>query len=333
MHNDPLLAERLVEYELGLLEDPQRQELAARLTAEPALAGAHDAVRRILRPVAAWEAPVPPGDLVDRIMQQVQATTPLEYVAATSPIGRMGPIGHISDDGPRTRPMFSLGELVALAACIFLVLSVFTPGMMSARSRQLQTLCANNIAGLGRGLFSYAADHNGSLPRTRQSQPVNWIRQPNRTHLGPAIRLRFIAPRSLFCPTSPTAGTADDVASNEQAMLRFLQRTGLRFYSVQNANGPSLRITTRPSLPLAADANPMFANGRFHPDLDWKSNSRAHDNRGQNVLYLDGSNRFLRQPVIAPGSTSADNIWKVEDISDYTGSESRHSATDTFLTP
>lgn len=336
MRNDPLPAEQLVEYELGLLEDPQRQELAAVLAADPALRARLESTRNIIHAVNRWEAPEPPAGMVDAIMQRVGSTSPLEYVAGSSTI----------DPDPNaqfeSRPMFSLGEMVALAACILLVVSVFTPGMMSVRSRQLQSLCADNLAGLHRGWASYAAANDGAIPVTAQPQPPNWLNQPNRIRLRPAIRLRFIAPASLLCPTSDQKPDADNtdrnIDPNQQSMLQFLQRSGLPFYSIQNMNGrnsggQAMRIGGPFRMPLASDANPVLANGRFHPDVDWRTNSTAHVGRGQNVLFVDGSTQFLKTPMVEPSGGAADNIWKAEHVSEYTGVETAQSATDAFLTP
>lgn len=338
MRNDPLPAEQLVEYELGLLEDPQRQELAAMLAADPVLAARLHATGEIIHAVNLWEAPEPPAGMVDAIMQRVGSTSPLEYVAASSSID--------PDPNARfdSRPLFSLGEMVALAACILLVVSVFTPGMMSVRSRQLQSLCADNMAGLGRGLFSYAADNDGAMPVAAQPQPVNWLNQPNRNRLRPLIRLRFIAPSSLLCPSSNQKPDVDDdsvdgdradrnIDPNQQSMLRFLQRTGLPFYSIQNMNGQPSQFRGQFRMPIASDANPVLADGRFHRDVDWQTNSTAHAGRGQNVLFHDGSSQFLKTPVVEPSAGAADNIWKAEHVSEYTGVEAAQSATDAFLTP
>lgn len=328
MHDNNRLAEQLVEYQLGLLQDPQLAEFEVRLAEHPELRAQLTKVRNILSPLDLLETPAASGDLVDAIMQRVETTTPLEYVAASSAI-RPDPAG-----APPSRSGFSMGELVALAACILLVLSVFTPGMMSVRSRQLQAMCANNMASFGRGLFSYATSNDGALPYAGQPQPANWMARPNRMHLQPAIRLRFIAPKSLICPTSDSDGlVSGDGAIDQEAMLRFLQRSGLRFYSIQNPNGPTLRITAQIPMPIASDANPVFENGRFNPSVGWNSNSHAHDGRGQNALFIDGSTRFLRSPMISPNAGAADNIWKAEDISEYSGMESQKTATDTFLTP
>ena len=110
----------------------------------------------------------------------------------------------------------------------------------------------------------------------------------------------------------------------------FLKNVKIRFYSPQNMNGPVPNLSAGISMPLAADPNPMFENGVFRSGANRLMNSRAHDGRGQNVLFTDGSTVFLRTPVIGERK---DNIWEVENVERYTGLETQKSATDAFLIP
>jgi prepilin-type processing-associated H-X9-DG protein len=82
--------------------------------------------------------------------------------------------------------------------------------------------------------------------------------------------------------------------------------------------------------PFAADPNPMFEGGAFAPSRESLPNSRVHNSKGQNTLFLDGSVRFLKSPVIGEPS---DNIWQAEDVDQYTGTETPTVATDAFLIP
>jgi hypothetical protein len=91
-----------------------------------------------------------------------------------------------------------------------------------------------------------------------------------------------------------------------------------------------VRITGSVSMPIASDPNPVFDGGSFRPQVGWTTNSPAHNGRGQNVLFDDGSSRFLKSPVFG---AHADNIWRAEDVDKYSGTEAQASATDAFLTP
>ncbi len=315
------IQEALTEYLLGMMDPEEATGFEDRIEKDPSLAKQAEALKHLLHPLTALAAPEPPENMVDRIMARVVSTSPLEYVAHST---HLNPV---SDHPSIRRSNFSLLQFVAVAACIAFLATVFVPGVASLRSRRMQALCAGNMASLGQGLSQYAMAHNGYLPSVGTSAQGNWLLQPNRQHLMPALRLRFVVPRALLCPTDEH-GNID----NEQALQNlqsFLRNSNLRFTSTQNMNGPVPRMTARLTMPLAADANPMFEGGRFQPLSKQSDNSQAHGGRGQNVLFMDGSTQFLPTPLFG----QKDNIWRAGQMQDYTGTEIQDSATDAFLIP
>ena len=95
-------------------------------------------------------------------------------------------------------------------------------------------------------------------------------------------------------------------------------------------------LLDNPELPILADNNPCFDDGRplfdaltrlgMHDPA--KSNSRAHRGTGQNVLTLDGRVIWKTTPN---SGVNGDNIWTLEKISDYNGREGPESKTDSHL--
>ena len=310
----------LLQYELGLLDQEQRTAFESELFSNPELARRGEALRSVLRPLDAWRAPEPSASMVDAIMSRTRETTPLQYVAAGSSLAPL------PQRRTPKRPIITLREVVALAACIALFVGVLVPGVARTRSAQLQSLCESNLASLGGGLSAYAAQYD-RLPSVGATQ--NWLNQPNRTHMGPALRIRFIQPAMLVCPTSPVAAPDGLPGDDPQA---FLNNAQIRFYSPQNMNGPAMPLRAPLNMPLAGDANPLFVHGQFLPPSGDRRdiNSRAHGGRGQNVLLMDGRVQFLPTPMFGPDH---DNIWQAENHKRYTGTEVPSSATDAFLTP
>ena len=320
--SDPVIQQQIIEHVLGLQDSRERAEFQARSADDPQLACQVNALRRALAPLEAWKAPEPCASLVEDILHRVETTSPLEYVAASTAIP---PEAAVSS--PR-RSIISLREVLALAACIGLLVSAFVPGVANMRSRQLQAMCGDNLAGFYQGVSQYAAEYDAFLPSMPDAAAANWLHQPNRHHYLPAIRMRFLAPKVIFCPSTPDKVPDDGAVLKDPAA--FLNRMSFRFYSTQNMNGPVLRFTARIRMPLAADTNPVFEGGRFHPDATRPVNSRAHGGWGQNVLFLDGSTSFLRTPVYG---NQADNIWQAENVQRYFGTETQRCATDAFLIP
>ncbi|GJM23611.1 MAG: hypothetical protein DHS20C16_00260 [Phycisphaerae bacterium] len=313
----------IIPYILGTLSEVEMASFESTLATDAVLAQKVDAARRTLAPLDAWKAPLPPTTLVDNILIQATMTTPLEYVASSS---AMSPTDSQPTGG---RNRFRLRELIAIAACIALMVSLYIPSMSSMRQKQLRNACQVNMAGFGQGLMTYANENNGNMPSVGMSPNSNWLNDPNRRHLLPAVRHRFVLPKHLICPAAD--GTIDEAATMKN-IEGFLRRTDLPFWAVPNANGPVPRINIRINVPLAADANPLFQDGKFNRGVDGTltPNSRTHGGKGQNVLFNDGSTRFIKTPIL---DQNDDNIWTANDIEEYQGTEAQQSATDAFLTP
>lgn len=313
----------IIPYVLGTLSEAEQSAFEAALSSNPDLSKQVDTARRMLSPLDAWSAPPTPSNLVDKVLIRAATTTPLEYVASST---SMEPVGSESS-GKRRR--FGMSELLGLAACIAILVGLYVPGMQSIRSHQLQALCGDNLASYGRGMSMYANESGGQLPNVGPNANSNWLNDPNRRHLLPAVRNRLVLPKHLICPAAD--GTIDEEATLKN-IEAFLRRTDLPFWAVPNANGPTPRINIRITVPLAADANPLFQQGQFQRGENGTltPNSRTHGGRGQNVLFNDGSTKFIKTPIL--GETN-DNIWLADDIEDYQGTEAQQSATDAFLTP
>jgi hypothetical protein len=315
------IQDRMLAYVCGSLDPLERATFEDRMAEDAEIARQVAALRRLLSSLDAWDTPEPSPSFVDDVIRRVERVSPLEYIAATTSVAPDRAAG------PTRRYRISLREVLTAAACITLVMSLLMPGV---RQRRNQALCEMNLAGFGQGLSQYAAMFDGALPSVGRSPNANWMQQPNRVHLVPAIQLGVLQPSHLVCPTSP-GGRID----NEAAMRdieAFVRSAGgqVQWYSYQNANGPLPHMIARIRIPVAADLNPRFPNGQFDPNVPSAANSHVHGGRGQNVLFIDQSTKFLRSPVV--GET-ADNIYEAEDVRQYTGTETQRSATDAFLIP
>ena len=90
-------------------------------------------------------------------------------------------------------------------------------------------------------------------------------------------------------------------------------------YATLNLAGPTPNL--RPTMPVAyiSDANPLFIGARFNPAIDAdRANSPAHRGKGQTVLTLDGSTKWMTKPQYGP---KRDNLWLIGGIRRYTGIE------------
>jgi hypothetical protein len=90
---------------------------------------------------------------------------------------------------------------------------------------------------------------------------------------------------------------------------------------------------------MMADLNPLFENlpenysGPLHLKINIEllsRNSINHNRRGQNVLFSDGSTRFVKNRLLG---TEQDDIFTLRSTELYEGNEVPSCETDAFLAP
>jgi len=326
----------LLDLYLGQLTPEQRVELERRIATDPALARQNEALATVFRALDCAATPTPPENLADRVAARVAAVDP-PRVVPTPDASTLD-----EEEFPRLLPrIYSLREVIAVAAMIVLAIGLGVPSVLHVRERNQRMLCSNNLAQLGRGLQTYAASFGDSLPfagwnpRHMSWQPTNDPNVetvPNRRHIYPLLPSGHVRTLWFVCPGG------DDVAMpDEQVRHRddFIESRNLS-YAYQNMAGVRPSLLDSPDLPILADNNPCFDDGRplfdaltrlgMHDPA--KSNSRAHRGAGQNILTLDGRVIWKDTPNCG---INGDNIWTLDKVREYTGREGPQSKTDSHL--
>ena len=67
---------------------------------------------------------------------------------------------------PRPRPAFTLVEVLVTVALIGILVSILAPGLVRARARARETVCAANLRSWGQAFYLYATQYDGTLPHT-----------------------------------------------------------------------------------------------------------------------------------------------------------------------
>jgi len=67
---------------------------------------------------------------------------------------------------PRPRPAFTLVEVLVTVALIGILVSILTPGLVRARARARETVCAANLRSWGQAFCLYATLYDDTLPHT-----------------------------------------------------------------------------------------------------------------------------------------------------------------------
>jgi len=320
--------ELLLDLHLGQLADEERSWVEAELLADAALRLKSDRLGKILRPLDHWTVAAAPASLADRVLAAAHAGSAARTVGLTAPN---------EGSGFRRRPLASLREVAAVAACIILLASVAFPGLASLRAQSRWSKCAGNLGSIFRGTTLYQQAFAGSLPFAGAMREASWLPgggagrpyESNSRHLYLIAKLNYgPKPDDFVCPG---CSKGEPMKADELYSFNDFARACNTTYDSLQLGGSSPNL--RPRLPIAyvSDANPLFVGGRFNETVDPSvANSPLHRGKGQNVLILDGSVVRLTSPVYG---MQQDNLWLAGNIRRYNGTEAPASPEDAFLIP
>lgn len=295
MHNDPTQLNdadaRAIDalFEEGL--DPAEAEQRLATMSGPDRARA-EAALRLLSKLETLPAPAPSPDLVPSLMARIDEVERhrRERMRVPSPLRRIRGI--------------RIPDLVTIAAVLLLAVGVGWPLAQSVRNTSMREQCERNMGSLYAGLSRYASDHAGQLPlaaglgsflhsigegdaaKDGSATKVDWRTYRHGEHLETLRELDYVGSRCLTCP-----GCAKD----RGAMALRVPAVGQRF--ILGAMPGMLVADANPALELLRDGKACAPGTR--------TSSRNHGLQGQNVLFDDGSVRWLLSPVLPNG----DSIW------------------------
>lgn len=322
------IEESLLDWHLDRLGDEDRAWIEEELRRDNQLRARSDRLGKVLQPLDAWRVAHAPPQLADNVLAHLER----------SKRAGDGPQPLPADDAGRWRfPLPRLRNLVAVAACIVFLLGVSVFGLSELRDRSQRTLCRTHLASIFGGITTYQQDFAGSLPFAGFRPGARWLptAAPGRSYASNSRHIYLLVkgsygplPKDFICAAVRAqrpmqvkdCSTYDDFAATCNIS-----------YASLNLAGPKPNLRPEARLAYVGDANPLFVNARFNASVDPdKANSPAHRRRGQNVLTLDGSARWMVRPVYGP---SRDNLWLIGNIRQYKGTEAPVRDDDVQLVP
>lgn len=321
------LVESLLDLHLNRLDEYERMALEAACRDDPELQAASDRLRQTLRPLDQWTVPTA-SNLADRVLSHIDQASRIGGGQAPLPMESVG--------RPQW-PFVSMRGLIAVAACIAILFGVFVPGISKLRYDSRRAVCANNMGSIFRGTTMYQAAFGGALPFVGGTPGAAWLPsaeadrpfESNSRHIYLLVKLNFgPEPGDFVCPGG---GSGVPMQTHDLGNCGDFGRACNISYATLNLAGPSPNLRPKKALAYISDANPLFVNARFDPNIDPdKANSFAHQGKGQTVLTLDGATRWMTTPIYGP---QKDNVWLAGNIRKYTGTETPTSRDDAQLVP
>jgi len=313
----------LMDVLLGQSDAAGQEETARRMAEDPEFRRRHDDVAHALSALRLMPAPEPPPDLTARTVGRIGSARRTEQLLDQQEIRRR-----------RFLPVFRIRDVAAVAVAALLLGAVFLPSVQTAARIHY---CSANLEKVYAGISDWTSDHGGRLPGY-PSAIRRWLPARNEPVVSNSAGLfnlvkGNLTPRDAFtCPARIRKSDPFDVRAG---MFDFPSEKFVS-YSYQYSLGPAplnLRApqirTVLDELAIMADSNPVFADGRFHPDR-MGACSDNHGGDGQNVLYADGTVRWRTSPTVG---VAGDDIYLAGSIRRYNGDEAPAGPTDSFLLP
>ena len=322
--------ELAMELAAGWCDDAQREVLTARLSSDGQFAQRVAKARGMLRLMDCCPAPEPSPQLIARTLSAVSAAARTRMLLDREAV-RTGAV---------YRPTFTLKEMGAMAALLMIVAGLLLPSAQHARQLAQDQACQAQVGQIGVAMARYANENDGQLPAMHVEQ-AGWLQDgadrpvvSNSRNLWTLIRGEY-APLYLFqCPGqggSPAGEVAQMASLSDFPSSQFID------YSYQHAiNSKPLRVSGDglpeggTAMVILADRTPVFVDGRFDPQRLTSAYSPNHGQRGQAVLHLDGRTAWANSALVG---VDQDNIWLVQGVSQYQGTERPMQVTDSFLLP
>ncbi|MCD4825498.1 MAG: hypothetical protein K8S55_12945 [Phycisphaerae bacterium] len=311
----------------GRLGPEDARVLRERLAAEPELRRKRDELAKTLDAMDLAPEPVAPDDLVTKTLDRIAAVRRTDALITMQQMETARSFGST----------FRMRELAAVAAMLLVLAGLLIPSLHFARQRSRQTLCAAQMGQIGSAMHTYAVNNAGFLPNAN-GKNLCWLSKPGQpTASNSAGLFKLLRGRHIH---SPVAFQCPAVGGNSftmtPQMTDFPQAQHVHYSYHHSLGSRSLSIThprwakVIATMAVLADQTPVFADGQFWPERIADPISDNHGGDGQNVLYMDGHVVWATTATVGVGG---DNIYLIQSITQYQGTESPTDPTDTFLLP
>jgi type II secretory pathway pseudopilin PulG len=208
-------------------------------------------------------------------------------------------LGPPAPGAPRSENAFTLVELIAVCVTLLLLALVIAPAAVASKSDSERMVCFNNLRLMGRGMQTWAGDHNQQLSWWTSiyeggTFPVVGTKPGNAWYEYVFISNELVTPKILACPSDIGVNRAEDWAQFAFSTNYRSRAVSYPIHLHASADAPrSLLSADRNFLTMAQGNCTALVNTTVRTDptfVEW-TNGAVHGVFGH-VLLMDGSVEF-----------------------------------------
>lgn len=335
----------LFDYCMQVTSEQEAAEAQKLIFSQEQAAEFYDKLKKALAPLDCMDPEPCPDELVEgtvwRFKQQMsRSQSKLEQLIALEQ----------KKSASRFHLWWEIIRPAAVAAVFIIVGSVLFGGgrvaLNYAHQRYWQHQCASQLGSIFQGLENYRADNDGQMPALAAAPGSPWWKvgyegkenHSNTRRMWLLVKHGYTDVNDFVCPMRKEAQYMQVDPEMAKQLSDFPGRNFVT-YSFRISCPKSTAADERPGRVIIADLNPLF---EILPELSEPGlrvrisdellglNSSNHNRRGQNVLFCDGSCRFMKT---RQADVTLDDIFTLQDKTTYEGTETPSCETDAFLAP
>jgi len=343
----------LFDYCVGLTSQEAGAEAEALISASKEAAEIHSKLTALLSALDSLEPEPCPDVLAERTVERLNSLARSSQLR----LEQLLTAEQTQAASTKSRLWWNLGKMAAAAAVVLIVLGTWFAPLNLAREKYRQYKCQMQLGRIFQGINDYSSAHNGKPPAVATAAGTPWWKvgyqgkenYSTTRNMWLLVKGNYVRPSDFVCPGRRHRLTIRLTPSYIKNYNDFPNRNYIT-YSIRiryNQSGPANLHNRRLPLTgsrriLISDLSPLFEelpqdySAPFVLELNEKhltSNSINHNRCGQNVLFSDGSVKFVKKRCT---NISNDDIFTVQGMSvgcKVRGTEVPRCETDTFLAP